>query len=616
MARGDELIEPPVVLEADWAEVKEPVDLSIVKDSCQDADKSCNPTIHMGGLVCPRLKMWDARRWLSKPTGRESGGGRKEIGFWRGVVEAKNFQINRLEKELEQLKKSLHKERIRYQNRIEELLDEREVYIVQVIQLLQEREGLSREIEQLKGSLNEERIKNIRQIEELKEERDKLAIQVARYFKEGEEIKSGKKRKERKEEVVKRRPGAKEGHEGWYRPRPEVVNEVVEETLTQCPHCGSLEITECKKVTERTVEDIVPVKLKVIRHRQHYYWCRGCKKIVSREKEGIKGGRLGENVIGLAAEFKHRFNLPYRKIAELFDSLCGLKVTGGGLVQAERRNSRKVEEVYEAIIDRIRYSLVVHADETGWKVFGVEIMGWYLWVFCNIEAVYYYIDRHRSSEVVKRMLGEKIAGILITDFYSAYNKIEAKKQKCLVHVLRDIKNYLEEETADREILLQIKEGIEWLIEKGLILQKDAGTATAECIAWQINRQILKERLDGLCELQSEDENAARLIKRLDRFKGEILTFADYPVEYHNNRAERALRPLVVTRKISYGSQTEEGARTTCIMMSILQTCQIRGIDFGQFIRDAITGRVSEKRLIRRLLGNKREEEIEPSRSPP
>ena len=231
--------------------------------------------------------------------------------------------------------------------------------------------------------------------------------------------------------------------------------------------------------------------------------------------------------------------------------------------------------------------------------------------------MYYYIDRHRSSEVVRKMLGESISGILITDFYSSYNQIEAKKQKCLVHVLRDIKNYLEEETADRLILKEIKEGIEWLIEKGLELQKEAGTATSECIAWQINRQILKERLDGLCNLESEDENAARLIKRLNRFKGEILTFADYSsVEYHNNRAERALRPLVVTRKISYGSQTEQGARTTCIMMSILQTCQIRGIDFAQFIRDAITGRVSERKLIRRLLGNKREEDIEPSRSPP
>ena len=595
MAGGDELIEPPALLKVDLAGVKEPVDS--VEDSCQDTEKSCIPTIHMGGLVYPMYKMWDARRWLRKPTRRKSGGRRREVRFWREVVEAKNGYIRQLEKEVTESRDSLYEEREKYDRQIKELFEEREEYRVQITRLLGEKEGLVRELEQLK------------------EERDKLAVQVARYFEGTEEAKSGKKRKEEKEEVIKRRPGAKEGHKGWYRPKPEIVDEVVDETLSQCPHCGSLELTECKKVTEHTVEDIIPVKVKVTRHRQHYYWCRGCKRTVTKETESIKNGRLGGNVLSLSAEFKHRLNLPYRKISELFNTLCGLKVTGGGLAQAMRRNSRKVEEVYDAIIDRIKYSPVVHADETGWKVFGVETMNWCLWCFCNSEAAYYYIDRHRSSEVVRRLLGEKIVGILVTDFYSSYNKIEAKKQKCLVHVLRDIKNYLEEETRDRLILIQIKEGLEWIIEKGLILQKDAGTATAECIAWQINRQLLKERLDGLCKLESEDENAARLIKRLERFKGELLTFADYPVEYHNNRAERALRPLVVTRKISYGSQTEQGAKTTCIMMSILQTCQLRGIDFTQFIRDAITGRVSEKRLIRRLLGNKREED-EPSRSPP
>ena len=110
-------------------------------------------------------------------------------------------------------------------------------------------------------------------------------------------------------------------------------------------------------------------------------------------------------------------------------------------------------------------------------------------------------------------------------------------------------------------------------------------------------------MEGLCILQSEDKNVQRLIKRLNRFQGELLTFIDYPeVEYHNNRAERALRPMVVSRKISYGSQTEEGARTTCIMMSIFMTCQIRGIDFREFIEDALTERVKQSALIRRLLG--------------
>ena len=309
MAGGDELIEPPALPEVDWAEVKEIVDLSKADDTCQGIDKSCKPIVHMGGLVCPRLKMWDARRWLSKPTRGTVVGRRKEVRFWRGVADEKNKQIRQLREEINSLKDRLDEETHRHENQIKELLEEREIYSLEIIRLMWEKEGLRSELEKLK------------------EERDKLAIQVTRYFEENGESKSGKKVKGEKEEVIKRRPGAKEGHKGWYRLRSEVVDEVVDETLSQCPHCGSLELTECEKVTERTVEDIVPVKVKVTRHRQHYYWCRGCKRTVSKKTESIKNGRLGENILSLTAEFKHELNLPYGKIVRLFEALCGLKVT-------------------------------------------------------------------------------------------------------------------------------------------------------------------------------------------------------------------------------------------------------------------------------------------------
>ena len=77
-----------------------------------------------------------------------------------------------------------------------------------------------------------------------------------------------------------------------------------------------------------------------------------------------------------------------------------------------------------------------------------EKINQWLMCFCNIEAVYYEVVGHRNSEEVRKILGEKIDGVFISDFCSCYNKLIAKKQRCLVHVLRDIKNYLEEEGCD------------------------------------------------------------------------------------------------------------------------------------------------------------------------
>ena len=528
---------------------------SLVDESSQDVEKTC--------FDCP---------WFKK-----DGRGRKsrwyrEACFWRDLVESKNKQNRELGKEVGKLRETLYIERISYRKDKKELLKERD----------------------------ELRVK----VEQLEEERDKLSNQVAKYFDEVEKVVSKKKLRSKVREIKeKKRPGAKDGHRGWFRTKPEEIDEVIEETLSECPHCGSLELTECKDVTGHIVEDIVPMRRKVTLYHQHYYWCPSCNKKITKKSERIKRGRIGKNAISYAAEFRHKLKLPYQKIVELLDTLCGLKVTGGGLAQAMKRGARKVEGVSGAIIESISKSPYVHGDETGWNILSADKRYWWLWCFCNSQAVYYDVDEHRNSEVVRRILGEKTDGVLITDFYSSYNKIEAKKQRCLVHLLRDIKNYLEEENSDALVLNHLKEVIEELIEEGLKLQKDAGTGTALGLAWQLNRQLLKERLEELCILQSEDKNVQRLIKRLNRFQGELLTFIDYPeVEYHNNRAERALRPMVVSRKISYGSQTEEGARTTCIMMSIFMTCQIRGIDFREFIEDALTERVKQAALIRRLLG--------------
>jgi transposase-like protein len=232
----------------------------------------------------------------------------------------------------------------------------------------------------------------------------------------------------------KKRPGRKPGFKGTSRKKPDHIDKCIDVTLSTCPQCGT-PLKDPVEVTERTVEDVDPPKPRITEYRIYRYYCPHCGEIISAtSQDAIPKCRLGINVTLLAVYLKYGLHLSFGKICENLKICFGIKTTKATIYNHIRLLSHYYTEEFEEIKRQIRESEAVHVDETGWRINGTNH---WLWAFVTKNAVLFTIDKRRSSDVPKEVLGEDFDGVLISDFYSAYDKLPYKKQKCLVHLLRE-----------------------------------------------------------------------------------------------------------------------------------------------------------------------------------
>jgi len=163
--------------------------------------------------------------------------------------------------------------------------------------------------------------------------------------------------------------------------------------------------------------------------------------VSAKAKDGvIPGDRIGVQARSAGGYLRY-LGLSYRKTAKIFKDIFDLNLTHPSFLAFNTEQAQNGAPVYEGIKQSIRHSPCVNADETGWRVNG---QNHWLWVFTNKDAALYQIDKSRGSKVVNDILGEKYQGVLISDFYSAYNKLQARsKQCCLGHLLAEIKKIRE-----------------------------------------------------------------------------------------------------------------------------------------------------------------------------
>jgi transposase len=184
------------------------------------------------------------------------------------------------------------------------------------------------------------------------------------------------------------------------------------------------------------------------------------------------------------------------------------------------------------------------------------------------------IDQSRGSPALSKFFKEAFDGILITDFWSAYNAVVCTgRQTCLPHLMRELKKVDDHNGS--------AEWGEFSKKLGRIL-KDAIRLSKKDLPdpkYQSLRSRLDQRLDYLIEMPWHDADVKRLVKRLRRFRQTIFTFLDYPlVPSDNNHAEREIRPAVIMRKNCHGNRSGNGANAQAILMSVYRTLKLRGLD--------------------------------------
>lgn len=356
---------------------------------------------------------------------------------------------------------------------------------------------------------------------------------------------------------------------------PDSVDEVVEVSLpTRCPQCGG-EVEETGVVSQYQTEIPAP-RVERIEFRIHQGRCRRCRGPVqgrhqrqSSQAVGSAASQLGPRAVALATQLNKGLGLPYGKTAAVLEQGWGLEVSRGGLCQALQRVARKAEPTYEALRERIRSQPSVTPDETGWKVAGQL---WWMWAFSSPRMTVYAIQPGRGFQQAAAILGEGFDGFLVRDGWGVYRQFtQALHQTCLAHLLRRCREMIEVAGARGA---QFPGTVQTILQSALRLRdrRDQGKISPRGLP--VARGQLEARLDRVLRTRTRSPANRRLANHLVRERDAVFTFLYCPgLEATNWRAEQAIRPMVVTRKVWGGNRTAVGARTQSILLSILQTCR-------------------------------------------
>ena len=432
------------------------------------------------------------------------------------------------------------------------------------------------------AELEEQLIQALKAIEKLRKQNELLHTEV-------EELKRAGKRQAApfaRRKLVERpkRPGRKAGQGKFSRreqPERRQVDRTKKAKLHGCPECGG----RLKNIHqhEQYVTDIPKtIQLVTTRYVTYSGFCAGChKRVRSRHPEqtsqaaGAAGVMVGPRAKALAADAKHRLGCSYGKVSELLNDAFGMQVSRSGWCQADQRLGETARPVYEELIEAMAHSSVVHADETGWRI--GTLSAW-LWVFTNQEATVYAIRDNRSSDVVVEILGRQFKGILASDCFLAYDDKRLKdwlKQKCLSHLLKDLKE-MEESKTGRAV--RFAQQLTAVLQAALKLKAEKPSLDLAIFAQRA--QALETQLDALISRQRnlKDRENVRFARRLRKHRPHLLRFLYVDgLDATNNLAERQIRPSVITRKTNGCNRSKSGAETHSVLSSVLVTCRQHNI---------------------------------------
>jgi len=380
-----------------------------------------------------------------------------------------------------------------------------------------------------------------------------------------------------------KKPGRKKGHKGSRRQQPERIDRTVEHRASCCPDCGS-KLNRCSQTRSRYIEDLPDnVRIETVRHIIHRDFCPNCRKAVEPViTEALPNSSIGNSVLILSAWLHFALGNTISQILEVFNFHLQFKMSQGGLVQMWHRLAAIVLSWYQEIIEDIQKAGVLHGDETGWRVNGKTH---WLWCFTSNTATIFTIERSRAGPVVLEFIKECFAGVFVSDFWYAYNVLTCTKQKCLGHLLRELKRVQQYKDTSGD-WARFSKKLKRLIRDAIRLRKRK--AELEEGAYQRRCERIEKRLQLILEYDWFNKEVKRLLKRLIRHQKELFTFLqNEDVPYDNNFGERSIRGAVIMRKNSYNNRSEKGAMTQSLLMSVFFTIKQRGLNPVDTVKKAL-----------------------------
>ena len=396
-----------------------------------------------------------------------------------------------------------------------------------------------------------------------------------------------------KREGEKRKQGAQPGHKGSGRKLlPEDQMEEIQHHYPEgCGGCGrefaEQEKTPGERFGRHQVAELPPIAVLYFEHRTHHLCCPSCgKHTAGKLPEEVAGSPFGVGVQAAVVTLTARNRVSRRDMPELAQELFGLSMSSGAVDAICQRASAALEDPHEALVAKVLCSPAINVDETGWYTNHKERT---LWSASTKEAAIFRICEDRHRDRLKELIGKDFGGIVGSDRWWAYDLFDPEsRQACWEHLKRDFFKHSE----------------------GLAEQKEFGTAGLALTkrlfkTWhafeehQDRGRLIREMKPIQDELRKLLEHAARKSMRTRlhrRFANNLLkiwpalwTFVTVEgVEPTNNSAERALRGPVIYRKLSHGTQSEEGEQFIERALSVSVTCRLLGRSMFAYMRELLT----------------------------
>jgi transposase len=377
-----------------------------------------------------------------------------------------------------------------------------------------------------------------------------------------------------------------------HRPLPRrTPDEIIDVPLPPvCPDCGG-PTREDQQAQQFQME--IPRRPILRRFDLHIGHCACCGRRVqprhplqTSDALGAAASQLGPDAQAAIVHLNKHAGLSHGKIADYFRSLFGITLTRSAICQILLRAARRCQTVYQRITDALPLAPWIVPDETGWRIGGLPA---WMHGFVSPRVTVYHVAWRRGYEVSEGFIGFRYAGWLVHDGWAPYDRFEhAGHQQCLDHLRRRCKALLAAASAGAVLFpRQVRQ----LLTDALALRdrRDDGQLTAHGLAVAIGR--LEARLERLLYWPKTHPDNARLAKHLKNHRDDLFTFLRVPgLDATNYRAEQAMRPAAVNRKVWGGNRTERGAHAQSVLMTVLATCRQQARDSLTFLADILRGR--------------------------
>jgi transposase len=383
-----------------------------------------------------------------------------------------------------------------------------------------------------------------------------------------------------------RKRGGQPGHPGAKREMlpVEEVDEVKRFVPKRCGQCRTHLRGEDPAPLRHQVTEVPPIKPVVTEYQCHALTCEQCGAVTRAElPPDVPTSAFGPRLTAMVAVCTGAYRMPKRIAQELLSAFLGVDLSLGSVPKLEQRVSASVAEPVEAARQFVRSSRQVHLDETGWTE---EKRRAWLWVAATPLVSVFEVVRSRGKEVAQRMLGLGFAGTAISDRWCAYNWLHVlRRQVCWAHLLREFQGFVDQGGARKKygqlLLDEMAVAFSWWhrVRDGTLTRR-----TFQRKMRPLMREVGRLLREAAARLPKKEAGTCREMLKLE---DAMWTFVYVDgVEPTNNRAERALRPAVIWRKGSFGTDSQGGSRFVERILTVVSTLRSQGRNILDFLAAA------------------------------